>query len=76
MAGIGIVALGGRLLGGSLDLLAHEFDQSRLKLGRIGTLFGESGFGPVSQYVTGALEGGLFVGCLVAAILIARRRPG
>ena len=73
-AGLGIVVLGGRLLGGSLDLLAHEFDQSRLKLGRIGLMFGESGFGPVSRLVTGALEGGLFIACLVGAILFARRR--
>ena len=72
-AGLAIVALGGHLLGGSLDLLAQEFDQSRLRLGRIGALFGESGFGPVSERVTGALEAGLFTACVVGALLFARR---
>jgi len=73
-AGLLIVLLGGHLLGGSLDLLAHEFDQSRLRLGRIGALFDESGFGPVSQLVTGALEAGLFTACVVGAILFVKRR--
>ena len=71
--GVAIVALGGRLLGGSLDLLAHEFDQSQLRLARIGAMFGEREFGPVSQLVTGGLEAGLFIACVVGAILLARR---
>ena len=74
LAGLAIVALGGHLLGGSLDLLAHEFDHSRLRLGSIGALLGESGFGPVSQLVTGALEASLFTACVVGAILFAQRR--
>lgn len=73
-AGLLIILLGGHLLGGSLDLLAHEFDQSRLRLGRIGTLFGEGGFGPVSQLVTGASEAGLFTACVIGGILLAQRR--
>ncbi|HET9356438.1 MAG TPA: transcriptional regulator [Sphingomicrobium sp.] len=76
IAGLVIVALGGHLLGGSLDLLAQEFDGSRLELARIGALFGEDGFGPVSRLVTGALEGGLFAACLVGAMVLARRRSG
>ena len=75
-AGLAITALGGQMLGGSLDLLAHEFDQSRLDLARIGGLFGEEGFGRVSHLVTGALEGGLFAACLVGAMILARRRSG
>ena len=71
-AGLAITALGGQMLGGSLDLLAHEFDQSRLDLARIGGLFGENGFGRVSHLVTGALEGGLFAACLVGAMVYAR----
>lgn len=74
LAGLVIIVLGGHLLGGSLDLLAHEFDQSRLRLGRIGELLGESGFGPVSEIVTGAFEAGLFTACVVGAILLAQRR--
>ncbi|QIK95391.1 hypothetical protein G7076_01830 [Sphingomonas sp. HDW15A] len=73
-AGLLIVVLGGHLLGGSLNLLAHEYDQSRLRLGQIGLLFGERGFGPVSELITGALEAGLFAACVVGAILYAQRR--
>ena len=72
-AGILIPLLGGRLMGGSLDLLARHFPDSRLRLDPVGGLFGESGFGPVSQVVTGALEGMLFAGCIVGAMILARR---
>src|SRR3546814_12172690 len=48
---------GGRLMGGSLDLLARSFEGSRLRLDQIGAVFGEAGFGPISQAATGALEG-------------------
>jgi len=44
-----------------------------LRLDRIGALFGETGFGPISQTVTAALEGALFAGCLVGAMGLARR---
>lgn len=74
VAGLVIPLLGGRLLGGSLDLLARSFPDSRLKLATIGGLFGEPGFGPLSQAVTGALEGALFAAGLVGAMLWARRR--
>ena len=39
---------------------------------RSAALFGESGFGPVSQIVTGGLEGALFGGCIVGAMILAR----
>ncbi len=73
-AGILIPLLGGRLLGGSLDLLARHFQQSRLRLDQAGALFGEAGFGPVTKLATGALEGALFAGCVVVAMLLARRK--
>jgi len=73
LAGICIPLLGGRLMGGSLDLLASTFPQSRLRLDQIGAVFGESRFGPMSQLVTGALEGGLFSACVVAARVLAHR---
>ncbi|HEU4498679.1 MAG TPA: transcriptional regulator, partial [Sphingomicrobium sp.] len=64
-AGVLIILLGGRLMGGSLDLLSRQFPDSRLRLDEVGAIFGESGFGPVSQIVTGGLEGALFAGCVV-----------
>ena len=72
-AGATITLLGGRLMAGSLDLLARNFPESRLRLDPIGGMLGEQGFGPVSQVVTGTLEGALFGGCVVAAMIVARR---
>ena len=72
-AGMLIPLLGGRLMAGSLDLLARRFPESRLRLDPIGGLFGESGFGPVSQIVLSGLEGMLFGACLVGAMVLARR---
>jgi len=68
-----ITLLGGTLMGGSLELLSTSFPDSRLRLDQIGALLGEHGFGPISQLVTGALEGGLFASCVVGAMLFARR---
>ncbi len=75
-AGILVTLLGGRLMGGSLDLLAQVFPGSRLSLDQIGAVFGETGFGPVSQVVTGGIEGLLFGGCVVAAMTMARKAMG
>jgi DNA-binding winged helix-turn-helix (wHTH) protein len=71
--GLLIPLLGGRMMGGSLDLLARQFPGSRLRLDHIGALLGEPGFGPVSQAVTGGLEGALFAACIVGAMILARR---
>ena len=73
VAGVAIALAGGRLMAGSLDLLARSFPDSRLRLDPIGALFGEQGFGPVSQVVTAGLEGALFGGCVVGAMIVARR---
>jgi DNA-binding winged helix-turn-helix (wHTH) protein len=72
-AGMLVTLFGGRLMGGSLALLAEGFPQSRLSLAQIGAVFGETGFGPVSQVVTGGIEGLLFGGCVVAAMVLARK---
>ena len=72
-AGAIIPALGGRLMAGSLDLLAHTMPGSRLRLNHLGAWFGESDFGPVTQSVTGALEVALFAIGVVGAMLLARR---
>ncbi len=74
IAGAVIPLFGGRLMGGSLDLLATQFPQSHLRLDQIGNLFGERGFGLLSQSVTGGFEGLLFGAGVVAALVVARRR--
>ena len=74
VAGSLIAAFGGRLMGGSLDLLSERFPDSRLRLDPVGALFGERGFGPLSQVATAALEGALFGGCMVGAMFIMHRR--
>jgi DNA-binding winged helix-turn-helix (wHTH) protein len=73
IAGIVIPLLGGRLMGGSLDLLARGFPQSRLRLDQLGAWLGETSFGPISLIVTGGLEGALFGSCVIGAMTIARR---
>lgn len=74
VAGLVIPLLGGRLMGGSLDLLARNFPGSRLKLDHIGRLFGEDHFGLLTQMATGAIEAAVFCGCIVGTILVARWR--
>lgn len=69
-AGVLITILGGKLLGGSLDLLARQFPDSRFRLEPIGALLGENGFGPVSQAVTGGIEGLLFSLGVAGAIIL------
>ena len=73
VGGAATILLGGRLMAGSIDLLARHFPASRLRLDAIGDLLGENGFGPLSQFVTGALEGALFGACIVATMALARR---
>lgn len=75
-AGILIPLFGGRLMGGSLDLLARSFPSSRLRIHQLGALFGEGDFGPVSQMVTSGVEGALFCACVVGAMIVARRSLG
>lgn len=76
VVGVLIALLGGRLMGGSLDLLARQFPGSRLSLDPIGGLFGEADFGPISQAVTSGIEGALFCGFVVGTIILVQRRLG
>jgi DNA-binding winged helix-turn-helix (wHTH) protein len=76
VAGVSIGLLGGRLMLGSLALVARNFPGSRLSVDHIGRLFGEPGFGPVTQLLSSALEAGLFSSCIVGAMMLARRRLG
>ncbi|WGM31898.1 winged helix-turn-helix domain-containing protein [Brevundimonas sp. NIBR11] len=73
VGGLLIALLGGRLMGGSLDLLADQFPQSSLRLDHLGRLFGEIGFGPVSRAVTATLEGLLFGAGVAFALTVTRR---
>ncbi len=72
-AGVAISLLGGRLMGGSLDLLARSMPGSRLRLDAIGGVFGEADFGAISRVVTGGIEGGLFAACIVGGMWLVQR---
>lgn len=74
VAGVLIPLLGGHLMGGSLALLAEHFPGSRLQLDRMGSLLGETGFGPLTQLVTGALEASVFAACVAGAMAKAQGR--
>jgi hypothetical protein len=73
IAGTLIGLAGGRLMLGSLALLARDVPGSRLRLDQIGHLFGESGLGRLTLIVSSALEAALFAACTVAAIAFVRR---
>ncbi|ESQ90159.1 hypothetical protein ABAC460_10435 [Asticcacaulis sp. AC460] len=75
VAGVLVPLLGGRMMLGSLALLGEQFPGSRLHLDGISALFGESGFGLISQLVTGGLEGALFSGCIAAGLRMGTSKP-
>lgn len=72
VAGLVIALAGGRLLAGSLDQLTQAMPGSRLRLGGLGTLLGETGFGLRSRIGTGMVEGALFGAGVVAGLWRAR----
>lgn len=74
IAGAVISLAGGRLMAGSLALVAGRFPNSRLNLDALAPFFGEVRFGAISEAVTAALEGALFVACVTAAVLVLRSR--
>ena len=73
VAGALLPLLGGRMMAGSLALLAASFPESRLRLDELGRLFGETSFGPITASVSGALEGALFSAGIIGAMALARR---
>lgn len=62
------------MMSGSLEVLGQTFPQSQLRLDQLGVMFGERGLGPVSQVLSGWLEGALFATCIVVAMALARRK--
>ena len=68
-AGIMIPLAGGRLLGGSLELVARSFATSRLELDALGRFFGELEFGLATQVFLGSVEGLIFGAGLAAALV-------
>jgi DNA-binding winged helix-turn-helix (wHTH) protein len=64
-AGALLPLLGGRMMGASLAGLTETYPQSQIALTGFGGLFGEPGFGPITQSAFGALEGFVF-GAIVA----------
>jgi len=71
--GVLIALAGGHLMGGSLDLLARSFSDSRLQLEAIGRYFGDVRFGPTTRVILAGIEGCIFVGCVAAALVVAGR---
>jgi DNA-binding winged helix-turn-helix (wHTH) protein len=71
--GLIVTLIGGRLMGGSLDLLARAFPTTRVRVDHVGAWLGEDGFGPLSHAVTSALEGAVFTAGIVAALALAKR---
>ncbi len=63
---------GGRMMGGSLDLVARSFSDSRLELDRFGAMLGEVSFGPATQVLLGVAEGFIFGCCVIGAMFLLR----
>ena len=74
IAGLLLQLLGGRLMAGSLALVAQRFDHSRIDVTPLARLFGQVEFGSAAQAALASLEAAVFGGCVVGALLFARRR--
>jgi DNA-binding winged helix-turn-helix (wHTH) protein len=72
-AGIVISLLGGRLMLGSLELLASGFPNSRLRLDELTRPFAEPMLNRLVHVVDAGAEVGLFAAGVVGAMLLARR---
>lgn len=68
LAGAFLPAIGGRLMGGSLAEVAATFPHSQIAVDGLGRLFGETGFGPLSQSAFGLVEGAVFGGAVALAM--------
>lgn len=72
VVGVLIALSGGHLMGGSLNLLAQSFSESRLQLDAFGRYFGEVRFGETTQVVLAGIEGFIFAGCVAGALVASR----
>ena len=75
LAGALIPLAGGHLMGGSLQLLAASFTESRLQLDGFAPLFGQLDFGTTTQAILGGLEGLLFGAGVSIALTLAGYWP-
>ncbi len=75
-SGLAISLLGGRLMLGSLELVAETFPGSRLRLDQLAGLFGETRFGTMTRFGSTILEATLFSTCVVGAMMLAQRKFG
>jgi DNA-binding winged helix-turn-helix (wHTH) protein len=73
-AGIIILLFGGRLMLGSLELLASGFPNSRFRLDELTTPFADPLLNGFVHFTDAAAEVGLFAVCVVSAMVIARDR--
>lgn len=71
LAGLVVHLAGGRLLGGSLDLLVRTLPDSRLSLDPLGWLAGQAHFSAAAQGVSAVLEGALYSAAIACAMIRA-----
>jgi len=71
-AALALTWAGRPLVGGTVHLIAREARGAQISLTPLGRLVGEPGFGPVSQALIAACEGGVF-GFAVGAAFLRRR---
>jgi hypothetical protein len=69
---LALTSAGRPLVGGTLHVIAREARGSQISLTPLGRLIGEPGFGPLSQALIAAWEGGIF-GFGVGIALLRRR---
>ena len=75
VGGLALSWAGRSLVGGTLHLIAREARGSQVSLTPLGWLVGEPGFGPMSQALIAALEGGIFGFGLGLALLRRGSQP-
>jgi DNA-binding winged helix-turn-helix (wHTH) protein len=74
VAGVSIILLSGRLMLGSLELLISGFPNSRLHLDQLSHAFADAALNQLVHLVAGGLEAGLFAGCVVGGMALARAK--
>ncbi len=68
-----IPLLGGQLFASSLNNLVEAFAGSNLQVAALGGLFGDHGFGTVTQVMLGIIELVLFATCVVGGVVKGRQ---